>query len=599
MTEIENYARKNYRPDYSNPLQAARAALQGLTFGFSDEMGAGLAALAATVGTDTKWSDAYETIHRDLERKRMGFAEDNPATALGLEVAGGIATGGAGASRVLGGQGFRNASNIQKMLRTAGVGGAEGAVYGAGQARPGERVEGAAKGGVLGAAGGPVLAGAANVVGRGLGAVGNYAGRKLTQTPNSQATQVLRDMAEATGMTADDAIEEMRRLGPEAALADLNDGMRVLARAGMNRQGTMREAGKDMVNRRQRGQQKRLLKAIEDTAEGEAAAYKTTLTFFIADRAKQAAPLYDAAFEKGVQMSPKLAEVMNDPILKRAINQGKKWAKSDGTDKLLNVLHEAKLSIDDKIGKAMRNGEKNLARKYLQRKSELMDAIAEQNPEYIQAAKVFSDQSAFINAMEMGKDFIKRDAEELADMLRTMPQSEIQLFRLGAVKALGDRLDRIGENRNAVMNLLGTKAMRDKLSLVMDDPTPFLRRAGIEADFSETRNMLTGNSTTALQQQAGETLDQAIDGGLAKAIAERNPSNIIGQMIDTVTRGKASPEMINQLGDMMLRQGMDEREIRRIFTSPALREALGDQYDQIIGPVIRGGAAPALVSAQG
>ena len=158
-----------------NPVAGTvRAGLQGMTFGLSDEIGGALAALAGSIQTGESFGDAYDKIHQQLQDKRETFAQENPGTALGAEVVGALATGGAGGSRLLAGKGFQGASNIGKAGRISAVGAGEGAVYGAGAADQGERGAGAAQGAVLGGALAAVGAGVLNAAGRGLGAGTNY-----------------------------------------------------------------------------------------------------------------------------------------------------------------------------------------------------------------------------------------------------------------------------------------------------------------------------------------------------------------------------------------------------------------------------------------
>lgn len=595
---VKNHVSK--QPKVNAGLQTARAGLQGMTFGFSDEIGAAAAALAGSIKTGEPFGKAYDKIHQSLQDKREQFSKESPGTALVAEMAGGLATGGLGGAKALGGQAYKQASNLGKLGRISGVGAAEGAVYGAGTADQGDTLSGAATGAALGAAAAPVGAGVVNAIGRGGGAITNYAANKLSKTPQGQAVDVLQETARSIGMTADDAVAKMNELGPKGAIADLDDAFRTIARAGMNRQGTMRGQGTEFVKGRQRDQQKRLMVAIQ-TESGDAATFRDTQAKIVANRAKQASPLYEAAYSRGMAMTDELVEFIKNPLFESAYKQGKKYAVAEGQgENLLRIMHNAKEVLDDRIAAAMNGVVKNEkgrshARRLMGIKSQLMEFIGEQSPEYIQAAKIYSDESSLLNALKMGRDILRRDPEELAEMVGQMSEAEKELFRLGGVKAISKMLDKTGNNRDAAARLLQSRDMRDKLGLVMDDPSGFLRQAGIEEQFTQTRNLLTGNSTTASQQEAGRALDNAVDPGMARAIVTANPNAIVQQIVETMTRGKATPEMINELGGMMFRQGMSEQDIRRIFTSPRLREVFGDRYDELVGPYVRGSVAPAAV----
>lgn len=585
------------KPKYNAGLQGARAALQGLTFGLSDEAGAALAAIPASIKTGKPYKEIYSEIQRDLGGKRQAFAEDNPATALGLEIAGGVATGGLGGTRALSGAGYRNASNLGKAGRIAGVGAAEGGIYGAGTADQGERLAGGATGAATGAVAAPVGAGLVNTLGRGAGTLTNYASQKLSQTPRDKAVNVLRNTAESVGMTPDDAVMRMRELGPEATIADLNDAFAVTARAGMNRQGGMREAGRAMVDQRQANQQTRLKSAIASATKGDAD-FRGTYDNILSTRKANADRLYSQARNEGLRMTPVIQNLLKKPQVAAAYKQGQQWAEGRGMgSNLLEVLHQTKLVLDDRISKAIRSGKNNQASvlKGLQR--HLLDEM-DANTTYKQAREQFAGDTAAADAIQLGNDFLKKNPEELAGLMNNMTQTERDLVAVGAAKALGDKLDSMAGNRNATRALIGSKVMRDRLGLIMDDPEAFLRQAGIEEQFSGTRQTLTGNSTTAMQQQAGEFLDQALDPGLRNAISNANPQSIIAGIVDTFTRDTATPDMINELGNLMFRRGMSGEEVRAIFTSPRIRQVLGDQYDEVVAPYVRGGIAPAALAAQ-
>ena len=66
---------------------------QGLALGFGDEIEAG----ARSLFSDRSYSD----IRDDIRQQMDDYREDNPAKALGLELGGGLLTGGAGLARAL------------------------------------------------------------------------------------------------------------------------------------------------------------------------------------------------------------------------------------------------------------------------------------------------------------------------------------------------------------------------------------------------------------------------------------------------------------------------------------------------------------------
>lgn len=125
----------------------ARTAAQGATFGLSDE----LAGLAAALPGGKTPEEARAGARQNLAQYR----EDHPGMAIGAEMLGGLATGllvPGGAARAIPtlGRGLRSARAGQRALAAGGLGAAEGALYGAGQADEGGRLGGAVKGGLAG-----------------------------------------------------------------------------------------------------------------------------------------------------------------------------------------------------------------------------------------------------------------------------------------------------------------------------------------------------------------------------------------------------------------------------------------------------------------
>lgn len=131
-------------------LNLAREALQGLTFGFSDEAGAGLAALAASLTSDAKFSDAYNDIIKNVRGEQNAFREENPISSAGAQLVGGIASGGAGLAKAANALAPVGSSIAKSALVGSGAGAIEGGIAGAGFADE-DKLEGAKTGTLIGA----------------------------------------------------------------------------------------------------------------------------------------------------------------------------------------------------------------------------------------------------------------------------------------------------------------------------------------------------------------------------------------------------------------------------------------------------------------
>lgn len=157
--EITEALRKSFPPEQKTKtndgkaLNTFREGLQGMTFGLSDEIGAGLAALAAVPATGQDFtlenlSKAYTDIRDNVRAEQNAFREENPKTAMAANVVGGIVSGvpgriiktagtvlnGAVSGAVAGGvsgYGFSDAENPVDQVSDSGTGAVAGAVLGA------------------------------------------------------------------------------------------------------------------------------------------------------------------------------------------------------------------------------------------------------------------------------------------------------------------------------------------------------------------------------------------------------------------------------------------------------------------------------------
>ena len=107
---------------------AGQSLLQGATLGFADEIQSVIAAtVSAPFVSDKTFGQLMMDARASFREEQERFREEHPKTALGLEVAGGLVTGGAGVGRSVAGQTLKQAT-----VRGVGAGTAIGTVAGAG-----------------------------------------------------------------------------------------------------------------------------------------------------------------------------------------------------------------------------------------------------------------------------------------------------------------------------------------------------------------------------------------------------------------------------------------------------------------------------------
>lgn len=608
--------------DYNENAERFGKVGQGLTFGFGDEITSGIAALVKSAASDKSFGEIYDQTHSRKQQDRERFEKDNPYESLALEIAGGLATGGAGAGRVLASQAIRNAPRLLKVGAISGLGAVEGGVYGAGIADQDQRLQGGAEGAVIGSVVAPLGAGFTNVLGRVAGSVADRAARIAESSPKQDALRVIREMADAGEIQPSDVISRMRALGPEATIADTADVFRQTARATMNSPGKVRQQGLDLVDSRNAQQRERLLQGVrEDVAEqsgnavdefvtGAKQSFLSLQDDIIKRRSEQAAPLYAEALETGIKITPMIKPLLSNsnvfkgankmlkaeglPPLKRpTVDQSKAGATAFDNmtpQRRFEVLKAAKEGLDDQINLAIRSGENNVARVLTKQKNALLGSMVDQNPAYGKANKIFSDESSLQDAVKLGRGFLqnKYEPEELKRILGDFTDGEFESFQVGAIDAIAKMMNKstVADKTRVFRN---SADYQDKVRLVLGDKTDnFLNRLDIEEEFEKTRQGVAGNSTTMMQKKFDEALQESIDPGLVRDLTNANAGSIVGKVVNALTRQKPSANTINQIGSILLKQGYTEKQIMNILNGSGVRKALGANYDDVLSPYMQG-----------
>lgn len=215
---------------------ATEGSHAGLMGGFDDEITAGMlapvdAAIDWWKGDGFDMGRAYNRKQQMLDQQKQARRAEHPIASLGGELAGGLALGG-GASKAglrIAGRSIpllsRAAPRTAATLAAAGEGAAYGGLYGAGEAKPGERLSGAATGAAIGGATGGLLQAAGN-------ALATRSAQKVANTaaPTSDdlaaASQQLYRASEAEGVRYTAPAVDKLKNNLKFAAGRLNDRLR-------------------------------------------------------------------------------------------------------------------------------------------------------------------------------------------------------------------------------------------------------------------------------------------------------------------------------------------------------------------------------------
>lgn len=558
-----------------NWYDAPRSMLQGLTFGGSDEAGAMMAAVPAAIATGTNPIAAYKDMRGAVDAEQKAYAAENPWKDFGLQMAGGLlpaVTTGVRAAPML---------PQNKALAGSVIGGGQSGLYGLLSGDPGERGETALKYGATGALLTPPLSWVLGKAAGGIGSVAGWAANKLASTPNSQANSAIRGAVE--GISPDTIVNRYKAGGTQFTLADTDDSLRYLLRAASDKTSALKNNVRGLLDSRQEGATGRMAQAAEQSLGANADDFAGRIAQMRTDRGATAGPLYEQAWNQGITPSQELTELMGRPAMKKAMASAVTLAKDAGDDpkqNMLKTLHYAKMALDRRISQLMRSeGSTTAVRNLLGIKTKLLAEMDAASPAYASARDQFADESSLITAGERGLDFFKMSVDDMNGLVAGMGSSEKELLRHGVVKAISDKLDKTELTADATRKLINTKELRKKLSAVfpsMADAETFIKQAMIEREQALTRRVATQGSMTSSNIQAGNQLESGIQ---PETLAAFTSGDVLGMLAGTAKEifGKknVSPEVLQALGNKLLRSGMSEAEVRRILTQPPLARYSG------------------------
>jgi hypothetical protein len=202
--------------------------------------------------------------------------------------------------------------------------------------------------------------------------------------------------------------------------------------------------------------------------------------------------------------------------LKKIYEESKAVGKGIADNSIV-MLDAAKKSLDDKIGKAIRQGERQEASILQGIKKELVSKLDQLNPDYKKARQVFSDFASIQNAQEQGLEIVKKGitAEQVKKMIKEMSVAEKDAFRIG----LREGLDRIVRNtsigNDPAKKIFNDLSIVDKIKAALGDGkkfTDFKKRMQEEIAAADTRFKVLGGSRSDFNLSQDDVLDKIVSG---------------------------------------------------------------------------------------
>lgn len=543
----------------SNLRGVSMAALQGATFGWGDEaLGAiygKLTGLGARAGID------------QYRREYEAWGREHGKTRFAAEVAGSLVTGGIGGVARAG------------VARTAARAGAAGAVAGAGTAEGGigERTRGALLGAAFGAAAGGAVAVAGAVAKPILRPIAQRVTptpvlRFFGATPEARAREHLARALAEDGLTPAQVTKAMRDLQAQGIPATIlevgGEATLQLARDVAATRSPLKTRMIEDLLGRQAEQGERLMagligRAVKRNRFGTANAYDVE-DALRSDMLTKSEPFYKDAFQQVVQVTPRMEKLLRHPKLRAAYNLGAKLA---GDEDLAGVGHGLKVEPLAKVmdveaaliaqgvpaaqakalAAAQRGGPAELPVRgldYMKRGLDLMiergaergrldkqaarslrqlrdDIIAEARTQvgaYDQALTTYGGYARSKEAVEAGREFLRRAPGEVTRELRKMTPNERDFYRIGAVQALYERVFSGDPSGNVARkyfggNLFGGRSIQSERIMALFPDAPDAGRDFLRAVAGEARISYTTKRVARLPRAASvESREQAVEG---------------------------------------------------------------------------------------
>lgn len=542
---------------------------QGASFGFADEVGAAGAAVGGGIGAALQGRNPIEAAGQSYDR-RLGelrgsereFREDNPKAAIASQILGGLGLAG-GASKAVAGANTLGQAALQGAKTGAAYGGLSG--FGAGEGGLKNRAISSGIGAGIGGALGAAIPIAGYAVGKTVQAGKRLAG---SQNPDREAALLLSraikrdeiDPSQIVNSFSDDA-------GKPLALTEsggvnvrrLADQTSVQGGPGSNRLN-------QFLDTRQADQGGRILGDIKGSLSRSTDTYG--LDEQLAKIRSGSSPLWKEAMDQPPAWNDRLAQFADEPVVKKGMAQGVKLARlealakgepfdasayavtgfNEAGDPIISGVptwrtwQAAKEGLDAQIEAA--RGPLGQATKQsvalTNAKNALLGQLDDANPVYKQARAAWAGPSAQKDAIGIGDKFMSLDPEQIAKHTAKMSQDELASFRVGAARALQDKIDTVKGLGDATKRIFNDNRIKDQIEAAFGKKAylNFENAMLSEKAMAETRSFVTGNSRTA--QRAVDAMDAGTQ--VAEDFLTGGKSAVIGNLLK---RGFARARGIN------------------------------------------------------
>jgi hypothetical protein len=570
---------------YSEWTSGAMGLVQGGSFNLADEIGAGVRTLGGFAGD-------YTAVRDSLRAEFDQAQSDNPKSYLAGELSSAFIPGTGTAGLV---KNIARAPSIAKAMTSgnaatsaAKVGIVEGGVSGFGASESDDAM-GMLKDTAGGAAGGLATSlglrggiGAAKMVG---GKVADGIGSFRSMESRGQ-TDVARALADDGIETGQDLVNRAAELGPEGRAIDVGENTRALGVQHGRRRGPGQRQMMETLQQRNAGASGRVEEGVVDAVGSRSR--RSTLDAAAQEAQEQAAPLYRAAYETPLEITPSLSRLMEAPAVSAAIKKARVNMQNSvdeimgrdepGAGNTVRLLHYAMQELAEKADRAYAAGGKAAGDRFVALKNALRDELNAISPEFKRAQSIWADKSAAERAAKGGRDALGLDqlADDTLQDYGRLAGGEQAAFKLGMGDRLKMRLEQIkdtvaGQAQGVANKVVSTDAERQLVREVFGNGGEnIIDLVSREAEFKNTYNRMSNSSSTQRLQDAKETTGTFSFGDVLSRAAN-GLKQAFSTELDDVGRAAAIDKLMEKLSDMsekeaeeFLRSGRAEQVFTRI-----------------------------------
>lgn len=589
-----------------DPTRAARSPggsfLQGAadttTFGFGDEIGAGIASATGLAG-----DKSYSDVLGEMRGIRKSAAEQNPKSYLGGQVAGGVAQG------LAGGNALSVMANAPTLLGRVGggmlTGGGWGALYGAGsgeglQGRATEALKSGAMGALVGGAF-PVVAEGVSRTYRGIvdALMGQRAASQAGTTP--EVLRMMGNAMDADGTRGPTGQANIAAAGQDAMLADAGPNARAILDTAIQRGGPGAVTAREAIEARTARSGQALTDALDNTL-GTPEGITAARTAIRQGTASSRGSAYDVAYAAPIDYAdPRgqlLEKIVKGRVPAKAIevaNQLMRIKDEQSKQILAKVADDGSVVFEtlpdvrqiDYITRALNQmaesgegagalgGQTTLGSAYQGLSREIRDTLRDLVPEYGTALETAADPIRRSKAVEFGSKLFSQATtrDQVDEFARGLTGPERQAAAQGIRSRLDDMMANVTRTvqdgntdaREAIKAIkeLSSRANRGKVESIIGQQQADALFSEIDRATKsfELRASVAENSKTYARLATDQRVKEMTSPGAVGTLMQGQPLNAV-QRIAQVMTGQTPAKMAE-------RQDAVYSQIADLLTRPA------------------------------